>query len=651
MFGRKDFIAELIGLSLIFLLIPFADIFAEPGWLKDAIDSTGTIVVDREAPAFIIHDEAETVISKNGKAKTHARRAVKILNSLGARYGILNIMVHSAQEVKNLKGWLIEDNGQKQNLGKDNIVKADLALAAGYYDDIYSLVAAFPDIEVGDVVAYEYDIIESEYWCSYIQSFMFQKDLPVYSPHYAVELPGGWEFNETGQYIDSVKRSAGDNRYEWQFGFLPYRPEESYMPEWAYQMRFIAISCYDPGNNKSYLFGDWKTVSDWVRELFEEAVVDDELLTAVTDSLKTSFASKEQQARAITEYVRDEIRYVAVEIGEGRYRPRNAPLTLSNRFGDCKDKATLLIAMLRDAGIQASPVLAAVNDTVFSDFPSPFQFNHAIVAIRLDSSISLPPFPLATVNGWLYFDPTNTANSLGELPIQLHGAHVLRISEADYELTTLPPISPDQYLRRYHADAELGDDNSLSARITITDYGRRATAARYFMKIEPVQDQIKKYGERLKEVLQNPRISEYKSEFDDDSCWVTFLLQGDNYALSSGDLTMLKIDFLNTEGEIEKTRRQRHHPFSFGNPRKNLTEISWRLPAGWRFDGEPDSLDAQCRIAGLKCNSAIIDSILYFNYMVEYKCGSIPAAECEEGFDFLKRLKAAGNTTAMINKK
>jgi transglutaminase-like putative cysteine protease len=646
-----NIVSKLISASFILVLFLFATAYAEPGWVKKAIDSTRTVVVDREAPAFIIHIDAETEISKRGKSITHVREVIKILNSLGTRYGIFKRESHTGQEIENLKGWLVKVNGQKLNLKKDDIVKADLELTAGYYNDSRFIVAAFSELEVGDVVAYEYDIIESEYWCSYIQSIVFQRDLPVFSSRYAVKLPKGWALNVAGQYIDSVKYTVNDNRHEWEFGFLPFRPEEAYMPEWSYQMRLLTISCYDPKDRKSYLFGDWKSVSEWVWELFSKATVTDDLLLKALEELKDSSKSKDQLIRAIAEYVRDEVRYVAVEIGEGRYQPRDASLTLLNRYGDCKDKATLMITMLKAADIQASPVLAAVNDTVFGDFPSPFQFNHAIVAIRLDSSVSLPLFPLATVDGWLYYDPTNPANSLGELPIPLHGAQVLRVSESDYDLTTLPPISPDQYLRKYRAEAELGEDNSFSARVKITDYGRRASSARFSMKSESVQDQLENYREGFTGILQNPRISDYKCESSGDSCHISFLLESENYSSSAGDLIMLKIDFLNSEDELDKSRRRRNHPFSFGKPRQDKTEISWRLPAGWKFDGEPEPLNARCKIASLKSNSVVSDSVFYFNSTVEYNGGSIPADEFEDGFSFIKKLKAARNTTAIIKRQ
>src|SRR5690349_12678225 len=86
----------------------------------------------------------------------------------------------------------------------------------------------------------------------------------------------------------------------------------------------------------------------------------------------------------LASFVQREIRYVAVEVGIGGYEPHHAQATFKNRYGDCKDKVTLLSTMLSDIGVESYYVLINTSrGVVMPEFPSPRFFNHAIVAIRI----------------------------------------------------------------------------------------------------------------------------------------------------------------------------------------------------------------------------------------------------------------------------
>ncbi|MCP4704081.1 MAG: DUF3857 and transglutaminase domain-containing protein [candidate division Zixibacteria bacterium] len=640
----------LVTFSIILITVFYSTGHTEPKWLKEVIESAVDVKVDKKAPAIVIFDEERVIVSKNGKSKNRGRFAIKICTSSGISKGISRINIHSARKVKNLKGWLIKPNGQKIDLKKKDIVTIDLQNAAGYYGDSKTVVAKFSDVEVGDIIGYEYNVIENEPWCSYNHAFIFQADLPTLQSHFIVELPEGWTLNESCQNIDSISRTVNDNIYEWKFGSLPYRKEEPYMVDWTYINRRIDVSFFDPEKDNLHLFDDWGSVADWAFIKFSESIDIDSTIIKSVETIKSSSHSPTELIQGIAVYVRDQIRYVAVEIGEGRYKPREATRTLSNRFGDCKDKTTLMISMLKAAGVVASPVLAVIGDEIDAEFPSPYQFNHAIVAIKLDSSISQPSYLSASVNNWLYFDPTNPASSLGELPVPLYNSKVLRVSENNYELITLPPLIPEQYLRKYFAEARLGSDNSLTAQVSIIDYNRKGSNTKYHLKTESIKDQIKIYQKRFSRAMQNPRLSNFISSSGDDSSQVSFLLKADNYASEAGNMLMMSLDFFHAGQELGKLEDIRLHPITFGDPGLYKTEILWALPEGWQFDSE-DSIIADCKIAELKSVSKLKEKTLDFNSSYKYLGGSIPSTEYKAGYEFIKKRKSARDIIAIINKK
>ena len=92
---------------------------------------------------------------------------------------------------------------------------------------------------------------------------------------------------------------------------------------------------------------------------------------------------RRRRIAALADFARRQVRYVAVEVGIGGYRPHEPQQVIERLWGDCKDKALLLVDLLHEAGIEAYPALARLDPEgrVDRDFPSPFQFNHMIVAV------------------------------------------------------------------------------------------------------------------------------------------------------------------------------------------------------------------------------------------------------------------------------
>jgi hypothetical protein len=96
--------------------------------------------------------------------------------------------------------------------------------------------------------------------------------------------------------------------------------------------------------------------------------------------------TEEDKAKAIYTFVSTKIRYIGVAFGVGRYQPHNAAEVLSNGYGDCKDKHTLLAAMLSAVGLHAYPVLIGAGIRFNDAVPSPAAFNHLITRLPLDGN-------------------------------------------------------------------------------------------------------------------------------------------------------------------------------------------------------------------------------------------------------------------------
>ena len=128
----------------------------------------------------------------------------------------------------------------------------------------------------------------------------------------------------------------------------------------------------------------WEDFSNWWRKKIAGKTEPDESIKRKVAELTKNLSTSREKMEAIFDYVKGEIRYVFIDLGKSGYEPENAKQVFENKYGDCKDKSTLLISMFRIAGIPAYYVLIPTSSmgNLIKGFPYPFQFNHCIVAVK-----------------------------------------------------------------------------------------------------------------------------------------------------------------------------------------------------------------------------------------------------------------------------
>ena len=190
-----------------------------------------------------------------------------------------------------------------------------------------------------------------------------------------------------------------------------------------------------------YAWGDtagWEKVGSWYERLTAEVPRGTEPVRAKARELTAGLSGKREKVEALLAFARKQVRYVAVEVGIGGYRPHTPQEVLERRWGDCKDKSFLLIDLLREAGIEAWPVLVLSEgeDRVDREFPSPYQFNHLIVAVSPEGLGLTEADPVSS--GYLFVDPTQTLGALSWLHPSTQDQEALVIRGGRGELVRTP---------------------------------------------------------------------------------------------------------------------------------------------------------------------------------------------------------------------
>jgi tetratricopeptide (TPR) repeat protein len=251
------------------------------------------------------------------------------------------------------------------------------------YSDSRQRHVSVANLQAGDTLEYHTvthittPLAQREFW--YEHSFL--KDVVVHEEKLEINVPKSRDVKLKSPDRKYETGDSGDRRiYTWTIrDSYPDRKHESDIEE--------IEPDYAPDVQLS-TFVDWQHVAQWYAKLQGERVVVDENVRSKAAELTRGATTPLERTRRLYDYVARNVRYVSLSFGVGRLQPHAAPEVLQNGFGDCKDKHTLLQALLRAQGIQSYPVLISSYRELDSDIPSPAQFNHEITAVDLGSDLT-----------------------------------------------------------------------------------------------------------------------------------------------------------------------------------------------------------------------------------------------------------------------
>lgn len=311
--------------------------------------------------------------------------------------------------LESLSASVLKPDGKKVDLGRRDLDTVEAVGSGELHSSRKFRTVRFPRVPVGSVLQVESAVRERPYFPA--GSVPLAVDDAIESLRVEVRGAGaGWRWRLDGEIPGlDVRETAGGVTLSAHG--LPRRTPPDLAPHDMGATLRYAWSL--PANPPASPAG-WEGVGRWYDRLVADVPRDAAPVRAKAKELTAGLNGKREKIAALLTFVRRQVRYVAVEVGVGGYKPHAPQAVLDRRWGDCKDKAFLLIDLFREAGIEAWPVLilSADSDRVDRDFPAP-QFNHAIVAVSADGLGLSPEDPVA--GGYLFLDPTQTTGGLGWL--------------------------------------------------------------------------------------------------------------------------------------------------------------------------------------------------------------------------------------------
>jgi len=281
---------------------------------------------------------------------------------------------------------------------------SELYLQIPEFTDLREKHIAVKGLEPGDRLEYSVrwqttkPLAPGQFWFAH----QFLKNAVVLDERLEISVPKEREVKQKSQTIEPTIREENSHRiYSWKTSNLENHSVEM---QKEYQSYFLPKGLLPVPDVLISSFRSWEEVGRWYEALEKDKIEPSPEVRAKAEELTKGLPDDESKLGAIYHYVSLRYRYVGIAMGIGRYQPHSAAEILGNQYGDCKDKYTLLAALLHAVGIRAYPALINSRSAVDMDVPSPGQFDHLIgVAIQGNKVSWMDTTPEVTAVGYLVY--------------------------------------------------------------------------------------------------------------------------------------------------------------------------------------------------------------------------------------------------------
>jgi hypothetical protein len=387
-----------------------------------------------DAEAIVLMDEGTMEMIGSGELRMSVferHRVVKVLTSGGQHFANVVIPYSTGTDVDGIEARTISPDGTVNSVAEADIFDVSLYPNYIFFSDQRARLFTLPAVEIGSVLEYRYRLRMSGH--SLWHAWSFQDRVPTLRSRFTLISPA--EYPVTAKlYGISIepkgsKLPAGFKQTKtWEVRDIPPLHGEVGMPAEREEEARLAIAPLG--------FQSWDDVAQWYNGLAGPRSVAGQRIKAVVARITAGTSDERTRLNRIFDWVQQQVRYMAVEIGIGGYQPHPAEDVCTKLYGDCKDMTTLLCAMAQQAGLDVRQVLVSTwqNGKPDTSLPSPLQFNHAIAYAP-------------SAGGGIWMDATEKWCRFGELPWFDQGVQVLVIDKENKgKIVTTPRIQASENL-------------------------------------------------------------------------------------------------------------------------------------------------------------------------------------------------------------
>jgi hypothetical protein len=631
--------ACLFGLCLAAYSVSRAE--SAPDWLTSAgrADLAG---FGNGSAAVVLGQWTEFTVDASGKFVKTERRALRVLNRKAAE-PYLDAMgeENSDQKVTSVQTWTIAPSGRVIRSSNK-----DITTVAGYssfeeFSDVRIKGVQTPGVEDGSLVGSE--IVTQGRILVSGERFPMEDKLPVRDAQLHVSVPSGslkWFVNHPDR-VEVASQSATDAVFRTKN--RPAVPDESDAPPISALAAVVFVN-YDPRGPAA--LQSWAQAGHDYHVLFDPGEKPETEIKSQVDTLSAGQADTLAKIDALYNYVSRQIRYVAIEIGIGGYQPHLPADVYKNKYGDCKDKATLLISMLDKIGLRAYPALVGTRGDVEADPAAPTlsTFDHMIVAFPVPANLrpAVEKFPAYDAkNNILWMDPTSEFDPLGQLAEMDQGVFALIAYPDHGDLQRIPEPSPEQNGSEFAVKLQLQRDGRGAAEVEAKYFGVNNARRHDFYRGRSQAETLKGFEERVARYVSEAsfRKASIAGIEDNRQQIVENFSFGGNFATASaGDSWFFQPLILSGIAVPEVGPRPRQLPLDVGAPYHVKVAYRLELPIGMRIERLPDKVSVQSEFGAVSIDYSTSDNVLVATQSASFTESRIPPEKYPAFRDFVNTI-------------
>ncbi|MFB3812776.1 MAG: DUF3857 domain-containing protein [Terriglobales bacterium] len=366
---------------------------------------------------------------------------------------------------------VIKPDGSRVVATTDSIqdLPSPIQRTAPHYTDFRSKVISVPGLRPGDILEYAARTIVHSPMIPghFFGEYTFAKTGVVLEERFELDVPveRALKTHFDAEFQPAIQIEGQRRKYLWIHSVekIPDGDSEAQEDDGELAVPDIQFST----------FQDWADVAKWYADLQAPRAAPNDAIRKKAEELTAGAKTQQEKVRAIYDYVSTSIRYLGLSFGIGRYQPHAASEILVNQYGDCKDKHTLLTALLDVIGVKAEPVLISSVRKLDATVPSPLQFDHLITAIPLQSA-------------FVYADTTTEVAQLGTLIKPLRGKQALRIGPSGEASIVKTGAEPPQLSREVsRMEGTIDQAGDLHLKVTFAAQGDAEIVWRLLLRRTP----------------------------------------------------------------------------------------------------------------------------------------------------------------------
>lgn len=632
---------------------------AAPEWMKAQVN-VPLPAYDAKTDAVLLYSETILTVQSTGSIKRLQRTAYKILRPGGSQRGTVRIDYDDQSRITSLRAWSIPAIGKDYEVkDKDAVVSAMLGVENGeLISDLRTKLMRIPASVPGSIVGYEVEQEHRTYLMA--DEWDFQDTVPVREARYSFRLPPGWTYKTTWLNHAEVSPTSTSTA-QWQWAINDVKPIrlEGNMPPWrgvAARM-FVALT---PPNGQDSGMQSWRDIAAWYLNLARDRrATSPEIKQQVTE-LTASASTQLQKMQALANFVQNNIRYVAIELGIGGHQPHYATDIFKNRFGDCKDKATLLSVMLKEIGVESYYVIInTARGSIESTTPPNLAFNHMILAIALPTELEDTTLLARTTHPKagkiLFFDPTDTLTPFGRIDGSLQANYGVLVTPEGGDLVLLPKLPASSNTIDRTAQLTLDEKGTLRGDIHEMRVGDPAAIQRSMLrsvtqeidKIKPVESVAAASFasfEILKATIGNSTATDKPFEWH-------YTIEAVDYAKVAGDLLLVRPRILGSKSSaLLETKEPREHSIEFERPQRDKDVFEIAIPNGYVVDELPPVVNIDNGFASYQSKTEIVGKKMRYTRIFEIKDLSVPVDKAASLKQFYRAIEGDEHNVAVLKR-